>query len=303
MKTNNNEETRLLDTADNPNEIMNHMDSGIKTRKNGGSNGKVAAVGAGAFVTGGAIGVAATMMADNSEEPPIAADEVVAPSEEQAILANDEGIRYAHVDTDNFESAFAQARSQVGAGGVFEYNGRLYGTYTADEWSGMSAEDKTAYQARVNEVAPIPSRHSEPSPAPESFATPETTHHTGPELTPVAEEVTTEPTDNEIRILGVESLDTNYGTINVALLESDGDQALLVDVDNNGSMDIMMHDDNHDGDIQQSEVYDISEADLRVEDLLAAQAMQEGGDSYLASADAQDFSSDMIDNSNPEAYI
>lgn len=303
MKTNNNEETRLLDTADNPNEIRNPIVSGIETRKNGGSNRKAAAVGAGAFVAGGVIGVAATMMADNTEDSSLAADEVIAPSEEQAILANDEGIRYAHVDADNFENAFAQARAQVGAGGVFEYNGRLYGTYTADEWSGMSAEDKTAYHARVNEMTPANAHHSEPSHAQESVATTETTHQTEPELTPVAEEVTPEHADNEIRILGVESVDTNYGTINVALLESDGDQALLVDVDNNGRMDIMMHDDNHDGDIQQSEVYDISEADLRVEELLAAQAMQDGGDSYLASADSQDFSSDIIDNSNPEAYI
>ena len=44
-----------------------------------------------------------------------------------------------------FAEAFQSARAQVGPGGVFEWHGGVYGTYTADEWNAMSAEDKAAF--------------------------------------------------------------------------------------------------------------------------------------------------------------
>lgn len=48
-------------------------------------------------------------------------------------------------DDMTFAEAFQSARAQVGPGGVFEWHGGVYGTYTADEWNAMSAEDKAAF--------------------------------------------------------------------------------------------------------------------------------------------------------------
>lgn len=45
----------------------------------------------------------------------------------------------------SFDEAFAAARAEVGAGGVFVWRGGVYGTYNSDEWNAMSAEDRAAF--------------------------------------------------------------------------------------------------------------------------------------------------------------
>lgn len=45
-------------------------------------------------------------------------------------------------DDMSFNEAFAAARSEVGAGGVFEWRGQVYGTYYGDEWNAMTDEEK-----------------------------------------------------------------------------------------------------------------------------------------------------------------
>lgn len=294
-----NEATRLIeDEMIQKNEISNKVAVESKKRRKVNIMSAVAS----GFVAGAAVGAgvsaAASTTSEDIETPIDTKEEIVTeetpetPAPEQAILANDEGIRYAHVEADNFNEAYAQARAQVGPGGVFEYNGRIYSTYTAEEWNEMSAEERAEYQGKIFENAPAPQHHSTSNTAAATEvadhqeqihveATPE-----NPEAVPAnAEMIAAETVDNEIRILGVETVQNDYGQImNVALVECEGDQALLVDVDNNGSIDVFIHDDNVDGRIQESEIHDISDAGLEVADLLQAQAAQEG-DMYYASCD------------------
>lgn len=75
------------------------------------------------------------------------------------------GSAVATVEDDmTFAEAFQSARAQVGPGGVFEWHGGVYGTYTADEWNAMSAEDKAAFtQTAMSNVHPHsyqPSAHT-----------------------------------------------------------------------------------------------------------------------------------------------
>ena len=62
----------------------------------------------------------------------------------------------------SFSEAFAQARAEVGPGGVFHWHGGIYNTYTAEEWNTMSHEEKAEFahqvspEIRPNEV-PTPS--------------------------------------------------------------------------------------------------------------------------------------------------
>lgn len=232
-------------------------------------------------------------VAENEENnvQTVAEEKTEVPKPEQAILANDEGIRYAHVNADNFNDAFAQARSQVGAGGVFEYNGKLYGTYYADEWIEMSAQERADYQTRVNEIAP--SHHSTPSHTGYSQDM-AMSHDNSPEIIPTnATMISAEPVDNEIRILGVEAVENGKGNImNVALIDAGGNQALMVDINNDGTIDVLVHDDNYDLEIQPSEIHDISEAGIQVEDLLETQAMQNGDPLYTAYDDTPDYFND-----------
>ena len=53
-------------------------------------------------------------------------------------------------DSMSFSQAFAEARSQVGAGGVFSWHGGVYGTYYETEWDAMSPAQRTAYAHSVN---------------------------------------------------------------------------------------------------------------------------------------------------------
>lgn len=302
----NDETTRLINEdqapveqskVENSTSINSTQISEKKDRK-----GKSVSAAAGGFVVGAAVGAgvsaAASTTSEDLETSIETKEEIVTeeapetPAPEQAILANDEGIRYAHVEANNFNDAYAQARAQVGPGGVFEYNGKIYSTYTAEEWNEMSAEERAEYQGKIFENAPAPQHHSTSHAAAAMDvadhqeqihieATPENS-----EAVPAnAEMIAAEPVDNEIRILGVETVHNDYGQImNVALVECEGDQALLVDVDNNGSIDVLIHDDNVDGRIQESEIHDISDAGLEVADLLQAQAAQDG-DLYYASCD------------------
>lgn len=257
------------------------------------------AAAAGGFVAGAAVGIGGTAAAINTPEDVQnlegeAAEnaDIETPAPEEAILVNDEGVRYAHVDADNFNDAFAQARAQVGPGGVFEYNGRIYGTYLADEWNEMTPQERAEYQNRVNEVAP--SHHVQHDTATIADATEH--QETTPDVVAVptdAEMVSAEPVDNEIRVLGVETVQDEDGQVmNVALVECEGDQALLVDVDNNGAIDVLVHDDNGDGKIQETEIHDISEAGLDVADLMQTQAAQEGDVFYTSNDDMPDYVND-----------
>lgn len=57
-----------------------------------------------------------------------------------------ENLQVAHVsDSMSFGEAFAAARAEVGPGGVFYWHGGVYGTYYANEWDAMTAEDKQEF--------------------------------------------------------------------------------------------------------------------------------------------------------------
>ena len=53
-------------------------------------------------------------------------------------------------DSMSFNEAFAAARHEVGAGGVFVWHGHAYNTYYAEEWSSMSQEDQNQYFSDVS---------------------------------------------------------------------------------------------------------------------------------------------------------
>lgn len=65
------------------------------------------------------------------------------------IVGHDMDVAYGVNDSMSFGEAFAAARSEVGAGGLFVWHGNTYGTYYANEWNTMSADDKEQYWADV----------------------------------------------------------------------------------------------------------------------------------------------------------
>ena len=53
-------------------------------------------------------------------------------------------------DDMNFNQAFVSARVEVGAGGAFEWKGKVYDTYYNEEWDAMSDDQKVQYNHSVH---------------------------------------------------------------------------------------------------------------------------------------------------------
>lgn len=295
----NNEETRIL----NQNQAE---ETKVKTPEKKSSTSEKVAYAAGGFAAGVASGVAGSAMAStpNKEEPieevvetsatvveeepvkveeqsvPVTETPQPAPNPEEVLLATDEGVRIAQVNDDaSFSQAFADARAQVGPGGAFEWRGHVYSTYYEEEWNNMSAEERANYQSKIDyeTVAgePTPSKPTSTTSTeevsevkPEVEATSTETTNAEPAMAANTEMVDEQSQQGGIKVLGVEAVvDPQGNPMTVAAIEIDNDQALLVDVDNNGIMDVIMVDENHDGQISENEIYDASEAQISTADL------------------------------------
>lgn len=70
---------------------------------------------------------------------------------------------------------------------------------------------------------------------------------------------THEVTDDEVRVVGMAVQDNgNGGVATVIGLQKGDDSALLIDVDTDGTADMLIHDDNGNGTIEDNEVHDVS---------------------------------------------
>lgn len=283
----NNEETKIL----NQNQTEETI---VKTSDVKSSTGEKVAYASGGFVAGVASGVVGSSFAstpsaedvkEETKEEVVAETEVVVeesvqeespvqeqpvttaevpqpvPNPEEVLLATDEGIRIAQVDDEvSFSKAFADARAQVGPGGAFEWRGNVYSTYYEEEWDNMSAQERAEYQSKIDYQTVTGDSQS---------VKPEVTTSTEePAMAANTEMVDEQSQQGGIKVLGVEAVvDPQGNLMTVAAIEIDNDQALLVDVDNNGIMDVIMVDENHDGQISENEIYDASEAQISTADL------------------------------------
>jgi hypothetical protein len=149
-----NEETKIFNDGSKEKKPQNEPK---KTNKSKGI--KTAAAVAGGVVVGNlAWGLAREAKGAVDEyiaESPIEEfEEVEATEVDQAEPLPDGGIEAADVseivtDDMSFNEAFAAARADVGAGGVFEWNGNTYGTYYKEEWDNLSPEETEEYWASV----------------------------------------------------------------------------------------------------------------------------------------------------------
>ena len=268
-------------------------------QKTSAKNEKVAYA-AGGFAAGLASGVAGSAIAANPAEDDvteeIAAEENVVvtetaqevveeqayttPEPEDVLLATDEGIRIAQVDDNaSFAEAFADARAQVGPGGAFEWRGHIYNTYYAEEWNNMSAEERAEYQAKID-YETIAGDATEPV-----NVTNNTHYADQPAIASDAEMVDNDDNTDDVKVLGVEAVEDEYGNqMTIAAIEVEGEQALLVDVDNDGTMDALIVDENYDNQIDpNNEIFDIEDCNIETNDLI--QMSMQNNDVYYASND------------------
>lgn len=286
----NNEETKVL----NQNQTKATK---VKSQEQKSSNAEKVAYAAGGFVAGVASGVAGSAYANSPHKDDITVspetpqtDDVDAtneieqasvPAPEDVLLATDEGVRIAQVNDDaSFSQAFADARAQVGPGGVFEWRGQVYATYQEEEWNNMSTEERSNFQSRIDFQSVAGESAMSVSPS----AT--TTTQSEPVIEANAEMVDEQSAQGGIKVLGVETIvDPQGNQMTIAGIEIEDEQALLVDVDNNGVMDVILVDENHDGQVSENEIYDVSDVGIGTADLQQHMAATQTPDMYMANGD------------------
>ena len=172
-------------------------------------------------------------------------------------------------DDMSFSEAFTAARTEVGSGGVFEWHGNIYSTFTEDEWNGMTAEQIDEYGSHF-------SWHSDNSSTETASSTHSSTSshsaHATDEVevsevtqTSHTEEVAVVDVAPEVEVLGVVH-DEESGA-NIAGLAVDGQEVVLIDVNGDETFDVMGADVNGDQQLSQDEIVDISGQNLTVNDL------------------------------------
>lgn len=87
--------------------------------------------------------------------------------------------------------------------------------------------------------------------------------------------------DNEVHVIGAAVAETEDGgqAILMGLEAADGDRAMIVDIDSDGTIDYLLHDDNTNGQIEDDEIHDIHDEGWQTETYLSEldeqQAQQE----------------------------
>lgn len=246
-----------------------------------------AAIGAG---TGFAAGVAATVLTsgttqeqaleqeqdDNNFDTPTA-DTASHPS----WVDGEVSVATSVNDEMSFGEAFAAARAEVGAGGVFEWHGGIYNTYYEDEWVGMSATDRAEFGSHFswndhhNDIAAT--QHQEntaqdevPSTVVEMPGGDDAPSHTEDVVVldsqaedDVIPTSIADSSDHEVEILGVVH-DDETG-INIGGMMIDGHEAVVLDVDGDMTFDIVGVDMNDNHEFEENEQANISSEGLTVD--------------------------------------
>ena len=262
-----------------------------------------------AGVTGIIMGASVMHVADA-----YAIEEPAAPNEGGSVIqpttshTAENGIRVAEVDQNlSFGEAFAAARAEVGAGGVFHWHGRTYNTFTENEWENMSDAEHHQF---AQQVAPEIQTNEMPSEHNHSTAQHRDDHHDQqedvsqePQIRQVSNGQEEEQNEPEVHFLGVDQVQTDGGqTINVGHMTISNEEVALVDMDNDMIFDVAVSDRNHNEQIDEGEVIDISDRQLSVTDFaLAAEQQNESEMSAqpnLASNPQDQLAEDMPDYMN-----
>lgn len=206
---------------------------------------KRAALLGGAILSGGAVGGGVAYAIKEAGENAATDEDVLQVIEED--------------DSKSFEEAFNDAREQAGPGGVFRWHGKVYNTYTEEEWNNMSDEEKAAFNERVqpaitDEERNADYRHSEGHDHDQNIGRTHTEH-------------ITKVVHTEEYVIGEEEVVNYHGRDVIAASGThDGKPVLLIDFDRDGVYDAAMEDYNNNGELDDNEITDISSKGVTVHD-------------------------------------
>lgn len=189
-------------------------------------------------------------------------------------------VKVAEVSDDmSFDEAFASARKQVGAGGVFEWRGKLYGTYYKNEWDNMSQADKDQYAANVfgTPQAKVHNDNSQEQPqkdmAEDNVAEQNTNEHEVSQQDNNQQDMPEAVSDNGVsyniqQVYGATIVTDDEGNpMTVVGAQVNGHNAILCDINQDDKIDAMAIDANDDGQITEDEIITVPQGAVLVSEL------------------------------------
>ena len=226
-------------------------------------------------VSGIALGTAGTLLASSipidaaaensdSQDTPNTENEATNTTAQMATCVN---------DSMSFSDAFNAAREEVGAGGVFEWHGNLYSTYTAAEWYNMDATARNEFADSIHRDGPsheyVSSNHSQSSHPTHSTHTEEVTNTqtvSNGNTTQTQSPNKDEEDSPDVEIIGVEhaNIDGEHDSI-IGTASINGQAVYFIDVDGeDNEFELMVSDTNGNNQVDEGEVVDISEQHMSV---------------------------------------
>ena len=232
----------------------------------------------------------------------------------------------AHVDSSvpvaqvsdgmSFSEAFHSAHDQVGPGGVFVWHGQVYSTFTEDEWNSMTPAEQAEFGNHVHVQYDEPSHASaqlaaQSAPAVEVVSEPaantgthdEQVAHAGtqePQVTVAQQPEQTNVTEGEVpqvepEVLAYETVSGADGSqMDVAVVSVGGQAVGVYDVNQDGTADLLVADENNNQQIEENEIHDISSENV---------SMQALHDDYMAQNDPSMQGPDYINDGNVDNYM
>ncbi len=249
---NRNEETQF---ADEQTTIIEEEVNEVQEPKKTSKWEKTAAMaGVGAAGIAGGIGLSAMASADDAKES--------ADLAERHTVKPVGDVKVAEVNDDmSFSEAFASARKQVGAGGVFEWRGKQYGTYYKTEWDSMSQAEKDQYAANVFGTS---SSKSSTTPVQEQLQ-----HDIPQEDLADNTQFSISGEDVKGELVGVQTVtDENGNPMTIVAAKINGHNSVFVDADVDGYVDVAAMDANADGALDDNEVVTLAKGVMPVSALI-----------------------------------
>lgn len=256
---NRNEETQF---ADEQTTIIEEGVNEVQEPKKTSKWKKTAAMaGVGAAGIAGGIGLSAMASGDDTEAAKQAAEEA-ANADKGNMVKPVGNVKVAEVNDEmGFSEAFASARKQVGAGGVFEWRGKQYGTYYKTEWDSMSQAEKDRYAANVFGTS---SSKSSSTPEQERLQ-----HDISPENFVYNSQSSVSGEDIKGELVGVQTVtDENGNPMTIVAAKINGHNSMFVDADVDGYVDVAIMDKNNNEEVELDEIVQISKGRMLVSDLV-----------------------------------
>lgn len=208
----------------------------------------------------------------------------------------------------SFSEAFDAARAEVGPGGVFEWHGNIYSTYIEEEWDTMPQAERDEYGSHFswnghdNDVL---ATDATPTTGGDIEATATTTAAVDIDYTQgagsgMAQQVSIDDTgdgmaqqasvmgddatgddvsDGDVQILGI-GHDDQSG-FNYASMTVNDHGAVLIDINNDNTFDVLAIDANDDNQISDNEMIDISDQNITMQQIEAVH----GNNANVAASD------------------